>query len=66
LSEDSTLSPELGTRHRAAVGLTEQTDAAVVVVSEEHGKISLVVDGKVTQNLDEPQLRSALKRLVAP
>jgi len=66
LSEDSMLSPELGTRHRAAVGLTEQTDAAAVVVSEEHGKISLVVDGKVTQNLDEPQLRGALKRLVAP
>jgi len=66
LSEDSTLSPELGTRHRAAVGLTEQTDAAAVVVSEENGKISLVVDGKVTQNLDEPQLRGALKRLVSP
>ena len=60
------MSPELGTRHRAAVGLTEQTDAAAVVVSEENGKISLVVDGKVTQNLDEPQVRDALQRLMAP
>jgi diadenylate cyclase len=65
LSEESTLSKELGTRHRAAVGLTEGTDAAAVVVSEEQGKIALVVGGKVTQNLDGPQLRDALGQLLA-
>jgi diadenylate cyclase len=64
LSVDSNLSRELGTRHRAAVGLTEETDAAAVVVSEEQGKISLVVDGKVTQDVDGPRLRSELTRLL--
>jgi uncharacterized protein (TIGR00159 family) len=64
LSMDSNLSRELGTRHRAAVGLTEETDAAAVVVSEEQGKISLVVDGKVTQDVDGPRLRSELTRLL--
>ncbi|HEX9446057.1 MAG TPA: diadenylate cyclase CdaA [Candidatus Binatia bacterium] len=64
LSEDSNLSKDLGTRHRAAVGLTEGTDAAVVVVSEEQGRISLVVGGRVNQNLDGPELRDALQRLL--
>jgi uncharacterized protein (TIGR00159 family) len=64
LSVDSNLSRELGTRHRAAVGLTEETDAAAVVVSEEQGKISLVVDGKVMQDVDGPRLRSELTRLL--
>ena len=64
LSEDSTLSRDLGTRHRAAIGLTEETDAAAVVVSEEQGKISLVVGGKVTHDLDGPQLRGALQQLL--
>jgi len=64
LSVDANLSRELGTRHRAAVGLTEETDAAAVVVSEEQGKISLVVDGKVTQDVDGPRLRSELTRLL--
>ncbi len=63
LSVDSGLSKELGTRHRAAVGLTEETDAAAIVVSEEQGKISLVVGSKVTQDLDGPQLRGALQQL---
>ena len=63
MSVDSGLSKELGTRHRAAIGLTEETDAVSVVVSEEQGKVSLVVDGKVTQDLDGPQLRAALKQL---
>ncbi|HEY2986152.1 MAG TPA: diadenylate cyclase CdaA [Candidatus Binatia bacterium] len=65
LSVDANLSRDLGTRHRAAVGLTEETDAAAVVVSEEQGKISLVVDGKVTQDLDGPRLRGELQRLLA-
>jgi diadenylate cyclase len=64
LSVDTNLSRELGTRHRAAVGLTEETDAAAVVVSEEQGKISLVVDGKVTRDVDGPRLRGELTRLL--
>lgn len=60
---DPNLSKDLGTRHRAAIGFTQETDAAVIVISEEQGKISLVVDGKVTQDLDGPKLRSSLEGL---
>ncbi len=65
LSEDPSVSRDLGTRHRAAVGLTENTDAVVVVVSEETGKISLVTGGKVTRNIDGPELRANLERLLS-
>ena len=63
LSVDPNLSKAFGTRHRAAAGLTEETDAVAVVISEERGKISLVVEGKVNEDLDGPQLRSSLQRL---
>ena len=63
LSADPNLSKAFGTRHRAAAGLTEETDAVAVVISEERGKISLVVEGKVIQDLEGPQLRSSLQRL---
>src|SRR5574341_10214 len=63
LSVDPNLSRALGTRHRAAVGLTEETDAVAIVISEEQGSISLVAEGKVTQDLDGPQMRSSLERL---
>jgi len=63
LSVDPNLSRALGTRHRAAVGLTEETDAAAIVISEEQGSISLVVEGKVTQDLDGPQMRNSLEKL---
>ena len=53
----------LGTRHRAAVGITEETDALVVVVSEETGRISLVTAGEIAEDLDGPHLREALQRL---
>ena len=53
----------LGTRHRAAVGITEETDAIVVVVSEETGKIALVSGGEIEEDLDGPNLRQALQRL---
>lgn len=51
----------VGTRHRAAVGITEETDAVVIVVSEETARISLVVGGEMTSDLDGPQLRVALR-----
>lgn len=51
----------LGTRHRAAVGITEETDALVVVVSEETAKISVVLGGEMLQGLDAPQLRVVLR-----
>jgi len=57
-------SRELGTRHRAAVGLAEELDAAVVVVSEERGEISLAVDGILHRGLDESALRQRLARLM--
>ncbi len=66
LSQNQTLSRSLGTRHRAAIGLTEETDAVVVVVSEETGAISVSVYGKLTRDLDEEGLKRVLKSLFRP
>ncbi len=57
------LPSELGTRHRAAYGIVDETDAIALVVSEETGKISLVAAGKMDEDLDGPHLRESLLRL---
>lgn len=64
LTDNPTVSRRLGTRHRAALGISEQTDAAVVIVSEETGVISLASDGRLTRYLDEDSLRERLQRLL--
>jgi diadenylate cyclase len=55
-----------GTRHRAALGITEQTDALVIVVSEERGAISLADGGSIVRDLDENELRQRLYGLLGP
>jgi diadenylate cyclase len=60
------LSKDLGTRHRAAIGLTEENDAVAVVVSEETGWISLVLEGRIERNLSPDELRSRLRQLLRP
>jgi len=64
-----TLNPRLekilGTRHRAALGLAEETDAVVVVISEETGKISVACDGKLYSRLETEELKRILERLMA-
>jgi diadenylate cyclase len=64
LTSNPNLDPALGTRHRAAIGITERSDAVVVVVSEETGAISLVCEGKITRNFDPEPLQTALMGLL--
>lgn len=60
LSQNPALAPHYGTRHRAALGLSEESDAAIVVVSEETGKISLAFEGTLHTDLDYSKLRKML------
>jgi diadenylate cyclase len=64
LSVNPKLGRELGTRHRAALGLTEENDAVAVVVSEETGSISLVRDGKIERGVTPEALRTELRFLM--
>jgi len=58
------LSRELGTRHRAAIGLTEESDAVALVVSEETGLISVSLQGEIERGLSPDQLRDRLRGLI--
>lgn len=64
LSDNLSLSKELGTRHRAGVGISEVTDSLTIIVSEETGKISVAYEGKLERNLDGEALKNRLKQLL--
>jgi diadenylate cyclase len=64
LTVNPKLSKELGSRHRAAIGLTEENDSVAIVVSEETGSISIAADGQIERGLDPDALRAQLRSLV--
>jgi diadenylate cyclase len=66
LTLSSNISKELGTRHRAAIGITEETDAVVVIASEETGSVSIAVRGEITRQLPSAELKRVLKSLLEP
>jgi diadenylate cyclase len=60
------LSKSVGTRHRAGIGLSEETDAVVIIISEETGSIATAVDGRLERNVDMGSLREFLTDMFAP
>lgn len=66
LTETTVHTERFGTRHRAALGITEQTDAVVIVVSEENGQVSLIERARIVRNLNELQLARAIRGLLDP
>jgi diadenylate cyclase len=65
LSDNPHFSTELGTRHRAGVGVTEESDAVAIIISEQTGKVSLAIKGAIQQDLDEKALQRALEDIAA-
>lgn len=66
LTDDRSLSTELGTRHRAAIGLSEQCDAVIIVVSEETGIISIAQEGRIYRNLNKESFKNYLVPIFTP
>ncbi|OQB16014.1 MAG: DNA integrity scanning protein DisA [Firmicutes bacterium ADurb.Bin193] len=66
LTQNQDLTLEFGTRHRAALGMSETSDAVVIVVSEETGKISIALEGSLTRNLTPASLTRALLKILIP
>ncbi len=66
LSRDESIDPELGTRHRAALGIAQDTDAVVVLVSEERASVSLVVGDQMKMNIPMTTLKKSLRELLLP
>jgi diadenylate cyclase len=64
LTVNPKLSKELGSRHRAAIGLTEENDSVAIVVSEETGALSIVADGQIERGLTVDELRARLRALL--
>ncbi len=64
LSENPYLSKDLGSRHRAGIGITEHSDAVAVIISEETGSVSVAVEGVLTRHLDEASLQEKLTELL--
>ncbi|MFA9376684.1 MAG: diadenylate cyclase CdaA [Lachnotalea sp.] len=63
LSDNMGLSKDLGTRHRAGVGISEVSDSVTIIVSEETGKVSIAVEGELTRNVDNEYLRKKLSEI---
>ena len=66
MPEGRVVDDSFGSRHRAALGITEETDAVVVIVSEERGTISFCFNGNIASNLDGPKLRTMLDAIFSP
>jgi len=65
LTDNPHFSSDMGTRHRAGIGVTEESDAVVIIISEQTGQVSLAVKGAIQQGLDEKSLKKALEDIAA-